>query len=126
MAKQLLGPKNDMATIRLVGMFRKIQKRDYDGDTLLYFKTSRARLTFSEPEAWTLDGEYAGEVKDIRFSVLSKAIDIYSPESSMFIGGEPQPVFVREPKAKKKKKAESEDVSATENNEQEKEPETVS
>ena len=113
--------------LEAIGMFRKIQKRDYDGDTLLYFKTSRARLTFSEPEAWTLDGEYAGEVKDIRFSVLSKAIDIYSPESSMFIGGEPQPVFVREPKGKKKKKAENEEtVTETESTEQEKEPETVS
>ena len=64
----------------------KIIRKQYDGEKILFFKTSRARLIFDKPEKWTLDGEYGGEVADVRFSVLNKAIDIFSPENDLFVG----------------------------------------
>ena len=65
-------------------MIEKIKRRDYDGYTLLYFKTSNIKLTFDKPCNWTLDGEYGGDHKDVRISVLPKAIDICSPENPLF------------------------------------------
>lgn len=85
-------------------MLHKIQKMDYDGDTLIYLKTTRARFTFDKPVKWTLDGEFGGEVSDVRVSVLPHAIDIISPENPMFLGKEPEPTFVREETVKEKKK----------------------
>ncbi len=66
-------------------MLRKIMKRDYDGDTLLYLKASDIKMTFDEAETWTLDGEYGGECRDISLKVDSNAITIFSPENPMFI-----------------------------------------
>lgn len=67
-------------------LMKKINNKDFDGDQLLFFKTSRARMVFTEPQKWTLDGEYGGEHRDIRFSVINKAIDICSPENPLFVG----------------------------------------
>lgn len=69
-------------------LMKKINDRDFDGDQLLFFKTSKARMVFTEPQKWTLDGEYGGEHRDIRFSVINKAIDICSPENPLFVGEE--------------------------------------
>lgn len=101
-------------TADAIKMFRKIQKRDYDGDTLIYLKTSTARFTFDEPVKWTLDGEYGGEVGDARISVLPKAIDIISPENKMFLGDVAQPTFVREEKKKRTKRGEEKASAAAE------------
>ncbi len=84
-------------------MLHKIQKMDYDGDTLIYLKTSFARFTFDEPVKWTLDGEYGGEVADVRITVLPRAVDIFSPVNPMFQGDIAQPTYVREEIVKEKK-----------------------
>ena len=65
---------------------KKINKKEFDGDQLLFFKTTKARIVFTEAQDWTLDGEYGGKQKDIRFSVINKAIDICSPENPLFVG----------------------------------------
>lgn len=67
-------------------MIEKIKRRDYDGDKLLYLKTSSIKLTFDKPCNWTLDGEYGGDHTDVRISVLPRAIDICSPENPLFVG----------------------------------------
>nr|HQH63571.1 hypothetical protein [Clostridiales bacterium] len=69
-------------------MFRKIQKREYDGDRLLYLKTRRAVITGEQAVPWTLDGEYGGEHDTVNFEVVPRAIKISSPQNPMFIGKE--------------------------------------
>lgn len=81
--------KNPLDILRLI---KKINDRDFDGDQLLFFKTTRARMVFTEPQKWTLDGEYGGEHRDIRFSVINKAIDICSPENPLFVGEEKEKI----------------------------------
>ena len=75
--------KNPLDILKLM---KKINKKEFDGDQLLFFKTTKARIVFTEAQDWTLDGEYGGKQKDIRFSVINKAIDICSPENPLFVG----------------------------------------
>jgi diacylglycerol kinase family enzyme len=80
--------KSPLDVLKLLG---KVRKADFDGDQILYFKTKRARIVFSKPEKWTLDGEYGGEHRDVRFSVINKAIDICSPDGNpLFLGDKKQ------------------------------------
>jgi len=65
-------------------MVKKIQKRAYDGERLLFLRTERAKITSEIAVPWTLDGEFGGGHKEVRFSVLSQAIDICSPENDLF------------------------------------------
>ncbi len=80
------GIKNPLQSF---GLLSKIQKKEYDGEKIIYFKTSTLKLTFAEAKPWTLDGEYGGEHKEVRFAALNKAIDIVSGPNDMFIGDRP-------------------------------------
>lgn len=64
----------------------KVMKQDYDGKKIIYTRTSYAKFKFDEGQDWTLDGEFGGNHKEVRFSILNKAVDILSPENPMFIG----------------------------------------
>ena len=77
------GLKNKAEAFELL---RKVRNREYDGKQILFLKTERARITSEEGVPWTLDGEFGGKPKEVRFAVISKAIDICSPKSSVFIG----------------------------------------
>lgn len=63
---------------------RKLIKQDYDGKQILFFRTRHIKFTSQEPIAWTLDGEYGGSHKVSNIHVLSKAIEICSPENNLF------------------------------------------
>ena len=65
-------------------MIAKIRRSDYDGDTLLFFHTSKLHMEFDRSQVWTLDGEGSGEVKDVDIEVLPGAINIFSPVSKQF------------------------------------------
>ena len=49
-----------------------------------YIKASEVKLTFEKPEIWTLDGECGGEATQVDLKVLHRAVNIFSPENSMF------------------------------------------
>lgn len=66
-------------------MIAKMRRRDYDGDTLLFFHASKLHMEFDRSQVWTLDGEGSGEVKDVDIEVLPQAITVFSPESKQFI-----------------------------------------
>lgn len=66
------------------GLLGKIIKQEYDGKKIIFFNSSTVKIKFTDPHPFTLDGEYGGEHKDIHFSILNKAIDIFSPENPMF------------------------------------------
>lgn len=93
-------------------MLNKIRKMDYDGDTLIYLKTSMAKFTFDKPVKWTLDGEFGGELSDVRIGVLPRAVEIISPENPMFLGDVAPLTYVREepeqPEKEKKRKKKKE------------------
>lgn len=75
----------------------KVIRQDYDGKEIIYLKTSKLKITFKEPVAWTLDGEFGGEHKKVNVQVLEKAVDICTPENPMFIKEEPHVFLDEEP-----------------------------
>ena len=76
------------------GLLDQVKKMNYDGDKVIYFKTSTIKITFDNPVDWTLDGEYGGAPEEVYFSVLNRAIDIFTPENEMFLGNKIDiPVF---------------------------------
>ena len=62
----------------------KVIRQKYDGEQILFLKTSKVKLTSPEEVPWTLDGEYGGSHKMAMINVLSKAIEICSPENPLF------------------------------------------
>ncbi len=98
------------------GMFKQMKRREFDGDKLIFLKSSNIKMTFDEGVPWTLDGEYGGSPKEVRFSVLKKAIDIISDPNPMFEGKESD---VSDFKVK------SEDKSENEQNEIKEEKQTI-
>lgn len=67
-------------------LLKKVRNKDYNDDRLLFVRTERARIVSEQAIPWSLDGEFGGAHKEVRFAVISKAIDICSPKSSMFTG----------------------------------------
>lgn len=64
--------------------FIKIVKQKYDGQQIIFFKTRSLKTTSDVPIDWTLDGEFGGSHKTSMVHVLSKAVDICSPENPLF------------------------------------------
>ncbi len=85
---EVLLVKNLKSPLDPFRMLAKMIKKDYDGKSLIFFKTSQAKFTFDEPHAWTLDGEFGGEHKTVSFSVLPGAVTVYSPQNPMFVSNE--------------------------------------
>lgn len=65
-------------------VFRKIVKQQYDGQQIVFLKTRSVKITSPVEVPWTLDGEYGGSHKTVMIHVLSKAVDIFSPENKLF------------------------------------------
>ncbi|MCM1363969.1 MAG: YegS/Rv2252/BmrU family lipid kinase [Faecalibacterium sp.] len=64
--------------------FSKIVKQQYDGEQIIFLKTRSVKITSPKAVDWTLDGEYGGSHKTVMLHVLSKAVDICSPENELF------------------------------------------
>ena len=64
-------------------LLNKIRKKEYDGKRIILLRTSKVKITTPAPIAWTLDGEYGGMHETVMVHVLSKAIDVYSPEDNI-------------------------------------------
>ncbi len=76
------------------GLLNKIRHRQYDGEKIIYFKSSTVRISFDKEIPWTLDGEFGGNQKEVYFAVLNRAIDIFSAENPIFLGSKVDiPVF---------------------------------
>jgi diacylglycerol kinase (ATP) len=91
---ELLLVRGVKSPVECFGLLNKVRKMDYDGGKILYLKTSSLKITFDKPTDWSLDGEFGGSQKEVYFSVLNRAIDIFSPENKMFLGNKIDiPVF---------------------------------
>lgn len=71
-------------------LLKKIRDQDYDGDRIITFKTSKLKMTSKEELAWTLDGEFGGNHKNLNIEVVPNAIRIVAPPSKYFILDENQ------------------------------------
>lgn len=63
-------------TLDIFKMFSRIVHRDYDNDSLLYFKTNDIEFEFDTSEDWSVDGEIAPNIKNVDIGVLNKRIEI--------------------------------------------------
>ncbi len=132
----LLVPKISMT--HLFPIMHKVRKMQYDGKQIIMLRTKNLKITAPDEEvAWTLDGEFGGKHHDVNIHVLERAVEIYSPESPLFLKRE-EPVTNTEEQQepaktsrlkKRKNKAEktqvAEDVQSTETNEQQDDAETA-
>ncbi len=57
-------------------MLRKMRRRDYDGESLLFLQAHEIKFEFSEPTPWTLDGEFGGDVTSAEICAKQNAIQI--------------------------------------------------
>lgn len=62
----------------------KVIRQEYDGERILLLRTSKVKFTSPDEVPWTLDGEFGGAHKVAMVNVLSKAIEICSPENPLF------------------------------------------
>lgn len=62
----------------------KVIRQEYDGKQIVFLRTSKAKITSPEEVPWTLDGEYGGSHKAVMIHVLSKAVEICSPQNPLF------------------------------------------
>lgn len=65
-------------------MLGKVIRHEYDGKHIVFLRTSKARFISNEEVPWTLDGEYGGAPKTAIIHVLSKAVELCSPENPLF------------------------------------------
>lgn len=65
-------------------MLGKVIRHEYDGKQIVFLRTSKATFTATEEVPWTLDGEYGGAPKVAMIHVLSKAVELCSPENPLF------------------------------------------
>lgn len=52
----------------------KLLVRDFDNDYLISMHSNRVKFTFETPTAWTLDGEFGGELQEVEIAVRPGAL----------------------------------------------------
>ncbi len=67
------------------GIINKIIRKDYSGKNIIFTKTKHVKITCDKKVAWTLDGEFGGDVGDVEIDVLHNAYDIYSDNGDLFL-----------------------------------------
>ncbi len=67
-----------------IKLLRKCIRQKYDGEQIVMFDTSTLKISSDKNTAWTLDGEFGGEHKEMEISVNCSAVNIVSPNSRYF------------------------------------------
>ncbi len=65
----------------IISTLTKVRRQEYDGDVIIYIRTSKLKITAEQDVDWTVDGEFAGTHRDVMIHVLEKAVNICSPEN---------------------------------------------
>lgn len=68
-----------------LGILKKVIKKDYDDEHIIFTKTRHLKITTDEKVPWTLDGEFGGDVGDVEIKIVEDAYDIYSDNKEMFV-----------------------------------------
>ncbi len=83
-------------------LLNKIRKKEYDGERIIFLKTSKVKITADTEIPWTLDGEFGGAHKTVMVHVLSKAVDICASEDNvLFDPPQTEPVTQADPDPEK-------------------------
>ncbi len=64
----------------LNGLANSILRWDINREQFIWFQTDHLHITFDQPVAWTLDGEYGGSVDDITIRNIPHAVRIMVPQ----------------------------------------------
>ena len=76
----------DFTPLRLLPMMYKTITQKYDGKEVIMFSTNKIKFTALEEDVpWTIDGEFAGNHREVRINVLERAIELYSPQTDHFL-----------------------------------------
>jgi diacylglycerol kinase family enzyme len=68
-----------------LGILKKVIKKDYDDEHIVFTKTKHLKITCQDKIPWTLDGEYGGDHGDVEISIVEDAYDIYSDNDELFL-----------------------------------------
>lgn len=68
-----------------LGILKKVIKKDYDDEHIIFTKTRHLKIITDEKIPWTLDGEFGGDVGDVEIKIVEDAYDIYSDNKEMFV-----------------------------------------
>ena len=68
--------KQPIALPRLIDTLTSIMTQNYDGDNVLMLHSSKARFSFLEEVAWTIDGENGGNHTEVEIDNCHEAISI--------------------------------------------------
>ncbi len=64
------------------GILGSLITREYNSEQFHIIQSDHVLLHFNEPVAWTLDGEYGGEVETAEITNISKPIEIMVPRNT--------------------------------------------
>lgn len=81
---ELLLVKGLKRNVDALGILKKVIKKDYDDEHIVFTKTTHVKITCDEKVPWTLDGEFGGDHGDVEISIVPDAYDIYSNNEQMF------------------------------------------
>ncbi len=77
--------KMKVTPANLLKVLSKVRKQEYDGEQIIFVRSSKFKITAEQDVDWTVDGEYAGAHKDVMIHVLEEAINICSPDNPLFL-----------------------------------------
>ncbi len=72
--------------LSIPSLILRVIGQKYDGKDIILLRTKKCKFTFPEEDvAWTLDGEYGGDHRNVMIHVLERAVNICSPENPLFL-----------------------------------------
>ena len=81
----------DMLLVKEVGgvfdafsLLHKIRMQNFNNDKMIRLSVSSLKITSNESLAWTIDGEYGGNYKDIEFEVLPSKVNLVADSNRFF------------------------------------------
>lgn len=69
----------------LLKVFLNALRQDYSDKSFEFIRTSKLKITSSEPVDWTIDGEYAGSQTNLEILNCNKAITLVSPDNKFLV-----------------------------------------
>ena len=82
----------DFKPHKILSLMYRTMTQKYDNREIIMFSTNKIKITALEEDVpWTIDGEFAGNHREVRINVLERAVELYAPESNHFL---PRPVVI--------------------------------
>lgn len=76
----------DFKPHKILSLMHKVLTQQYDNKEIYMFSTNKIKFTALEEDVpWTIDGEFAGNHREVRINVLERAVELYSPQTDHFL-----------------------------------------